>query len=212
MAKNVGLQLNSLNFGVCWCGREVNLVWKVVQARRSHQQHGNLVKTSSSDRKSDKIRLAHVEIILFIYFKFQPVTAAAPAKGASKDKTKNIMRDLKIRKLCLNICVGESGDRLTRAAKVWKERLTNNKNRNAHEFFLRFRCWNSLPANSPCTQKPVTPCDPSESVVMKRSPFTAPFVALKPRRFSRKASRWVQVTASRRWHILPYQQWADASH
>lgn len=36
----------------------------------------------------------------------------------SKDKTKNIMRDLHIRKLCLNICVGESGDRLTRAAKV----------------------------------------------------------------------------------------------
>lgn len=39
-------------------------------------------------------------------------------KKAPKDKTKNVMRNLHIRKLCLNICVGESGDRLTRAAKV----------------------------------------------------------------------------------------------
>merc|ERR1712141_28504 len=38
-------------------------------------------------------------------------------KKEGKRKT-NSMRELNIRKLCLNICVGESGDRLTRAAKV----------------------------------------------------------------------------------------------
>jgi hypothetical protein len=31
------------------------------------------------------------------------------------------MRQLRIRKLCVNICVGESGDRLTRAAKVLEQ-------------------------------------------------------------------------------------------
>ncbi|KAJ3409889.1 60S ribosomal protein L11 [Chytridiales sp. JEL 0842] len=39
----------------------------------------------------------------------------------SAQKALNPMKDLKIEKLCLNICVGESGDRLTRASKVLEQ-------------------------------------------------------------------------------------------
>merc|ERR1712032_126004 len=43
-----------------------------------------------------------------------------------KEKADNKMREIKIEKLILNLCTGEGGDKLTKAAKVLED-LTNQK-------------------------------------------------------------------------------------
>ena len=50
----------------------------------------------------------------------------AEVQQKKKEKFENRMRDIKIEKLVINCCVGESGDRLTKAAKVLED-LTDQK-------------------------------------------------------------------------------------
>merc|ERR1712202_82605 len=45
----------------------------------------------------------------------------APTKEEKKVEKVNPMKEMRIAKLCINICVGESGDRLVRAGKVLEQ-------------------------------------------------------------------------------------------
>jgi len=48
------------------------------------------------------------------------------AGGKPKQKRDNPMREIRIEKLVLNICVGESGDKLTKASQVLKDLTGQN--------------------------------------------------------------------------------------
>ena len=47
-------------------------------------------------------------------------------KGQNKND-ENSMKNIRIEKLVINLCVGESGDKLTKACKVINENITQNQ-------------------------------------------------------------------------------------
>lgn len=98
---------------------------------------------------------------------------------------------------CLIVSVGESGDRLTRAAKVLEQLSGTNKLDFNRIVDAQIMANNLLKVKLPFTPRPATPSEPSVSEGTRRSLSMSPSVAPRPRKFSSVASRSRSTSSGR---------------